>query len=128
MLVRHHRLYDGSKPNIFEISDTAVQWTHTMRLHERYFMVQKVPSCNIKLEEMIFEFIEESDIVDMSYRAYRSGTLYLAFMKPSMNFPVFYEPKHNFFEFGIDEFINSNKVAYVTFDNAFSDGELHILR
>lgn len=92
LVYRHHRLYDNDKPNIFLIEGTEYElYEDISKLNEyvRCYMVQRVPDTRAETEQMIFDFIEESDIVKETFQA-GAKALRLKFYVPSLNFPVYY--------------------------------------
>ena len=64
LIIRNLRLYDSSKPNIFEIPGTAYTYT-PYRSNERYvtkcYMVQNVPNNNEAMELMVSDVPESLD-------------------------------------------------------------------
>ena len=95
-IIRHSRLYDKSKPNIFEIPGTR-------SINDRYYMVQKVPNNKSEIELMIKEYISENYVED--------SPLWLWFFYPSTDFPIYFEENKNYFK--MDDYVTHY------FDNCF---------
>jgi hypothetical protein len=130
---RHHRLYDDSKPNIFEIPGTVRkgEWLNgEAGVYYRFFMVQRIPSNQYELKKMIFGFINTSGIKIESYEDEPNARLHLEFMVPSMKFPVYFEDNKNFFEMDdyVEHYTKTNRIAIVRYSNEYDNGEITVFK
>lgn len=116
-IVRHSRLYDKSKPNIFEIPGTQT-------INGRYYMVQKIPDNKSEIELMISEYISENNIVENIFSGGQYiDSLELRFFCPSTDFPVYFENDKNYFI--MNDYIThyfENCFLSVSFDGATMQG------
>lgn len=120
------KLYDKSKPNIFEIPGTAYDYTSQNETYfDYYFMVQKMPSDTVGIRNMIDNFIDENhNIVSNSFKK-GASYVFFHFMIPSADFPVYFEENKNYFI--MDDYIThyrrTNEAVLVTFESADDSGD-----
>ena len=117
-IIRHSRLYDKNKPNIFEIPGTQSTKYH-------YYMVQKIPDNKSEIELMIKEYISKNNIVENIFSDGNTrDTAALWFFYPSMNFPVYFEENKNYFI--MDDYVThyfDNCFLYVGFEDENDKGD-----
>ena len=123
----HFRLHDYSQPNIFEIPETEDSWSTSGRkeCYDRYYMVQEVPKTRAENEKMIFDFIEQNNIVSESFE-YETNGLALHFCVPSFDFPVYYEdPKTEWAWYAQVDYYKDNLFFIVRYDTEYSEPEFY---
>lgn len=126
LIIREHRLYDRSKPNIFEIPGTAYTYTPIDKKNvKRCYMVQRLPDSNEAIQLMVENYISENDIVRSLFLSEANvDYVVLDFYVPSMDLPVYFEENKN--PFKLDDFIKhykNNHIVRVRFDGTNSNGE-----
>ena len=88
-------------------------------------MVQDVPETRAENEEMIFDFLEQNNIVS---ELFESGTehIRLEFYVPSFNFPVYYEdPKTEWAWYAQVDHYDDNLFFVVNYENKYSEPEFY---
>ena len=117
-VANNRRLYDKSKPNIFEIPGTAGIAS------DYYFMFQKKPTDQDEVRNMIENFIDENH--NIISNAFDEGATHVQFhfMIPSTHFPVYFEENKNYFimDDTITNYIITNEFLSVTFESANDSG------
>lgn len=120
--------YDRSKANIFEIPKTSDVWdSGDIIMYEKYYFIQKSSKTEKEFEEMIWNFIDENDIL---HDATENGASYVLinFMVADFSLPIWFEEDKNYFVMDdhIAHYIKSNRIALVTFDLDEQTSELII--
>lgn len=115
-----NRLYDKSKPNIFEIPETASTYIGVASgktYYDYYFMVQQHPHDDDEIQVMISEFIKENLNFITNDSVNSSSSVALHFMKPSFYFPVYFEENKNYFSMDdyIENYLKTNEFVKVIF-------------
>lgn len=123
------RLYDESKPNIFEIPGTASQSINYYdAYYHYYFMVQEFPLTEMGMRNMFETFIKDNHTLvsnafakDSTKKTY----VFFHFMKPSRQFPVYFEENKSYFKMDdyVTHYIKTNRVVLVKFTNQKVIGE-----
>lgn len=122
------RLYDESKPNIFEIPGTASQSIdYYDEYYHYYFMVQEFPLTEMGMRNMLETFIEDNHTLvsnafakDSTKKTY----VFFHFMKPSRQFPVYFEENKSYFKMDdyVTHYIKTNNIVTVNFKNENDSG------
>ena len=120
-----NRLYDKSKPNIFEIPGTAYQYeVSKIKYYNYYFMVQQYPHNDHEIQSLIDEFIKSNSEIISSEFVNSSSSVRLHFMKPSIDFPVYFEENKNYYIMDdyVDHYESTNQIVGVVFDEKNNAG------
>lgn len=125
LAANNRRLYDKSKPNIFEIPGTAYEYTLQNKTYfGYYFMVQKKPTDTAEIHNMIDNFINENHNIISNAFDESASYVEFHFMIPSTHFPVYFEQDKN--PFIMNDFIiyyeETNEFLSVTFESANDSG------
>ena len=109
-IYRDHKLYDRSKPDIFEIESASYDTADGISY--RYYMVQKIPKNEKKLKQKIDDFIKDNNIPSCYCKP--GNTTYVDFFFPSTDFPVYFEQNKNYFIMDdfIDHYYGTNAFAF----------------
>ena len=107
-LVIYKRLYDSSKPNIFEIPGTAIVWSsdNINKIQSLYFFIQKPPQKREELEKLINSYVFQNNIMK-KYLSECIDVLEIKFYKPSFSLPIFFEQNNSFWF--VDDYIDHYK-------------------
>lgn len=124
----HHRLYDKSKPNIFEIPETTNNYIDVdsgRTYYDYYFMVQEHPIDDDTIQAMIGEFIRENSELITSKFINSSSSVSLHFMKPSFHFPIYFEENKSYFNMDdyVENYLKTNEFVKVIFRDKPSNYE-----
>ena len=125
LISRQHKLYDSSKPNIFEIPGTASSYFATgSKLYEYYFMVQNFPQNNSEVQSMIEDFINDNKGLLETAFQHAGDIVSCHFMFPSEEFPVYFEENKNYFIMDdyVDHYMQTNEKVEVMFERWSFDG------
>lgn len=111
------RVYDSSKPDIYEIPETRISYVDK---ETKYYMILELPESKDDILSLAKKFIDENEI---PVKSTGSFTQEYHFMIPSFAFPVYFKENGSFWVMDdhVENYLDTNCVLTITKESDKTD-------